>query len=380
MPQFFQNLKQRLWGDRKKKIRTATLSVILLMTIGLTVIIFARYFTSEEGGSISSPLKQAPEEQIKKKANPLSGLKVEESMAKRHPLGVVIENHPDARPQSGLDKAEIVYEAITEGGITRLMAIYGPQDAKELGPVRSARTFFVTWIQEYDGYFAYAGQSKDGGAQIIADKVKALRHTQGYFERQPKPGIALEHTLYTTTKGLYELAEKKGYSKTASFTSLKFKDDAKQEDRGNQDKITVPFSTPAYQVDWLYDRTQNIYKRLMAGKAHKDKKSGKQLTAKNIIVMTVNRSYIASFPGDPTAKGVWRFDLIGSGKAKVIRDGKAIDATWKKSSTKDRTKFYDSSGAEIKFNRGVFWYEVIPPEVSVKITQKETPEEFSANP
>ena len=376
-----QKIKQKLWRGKREKIRTIliTLSAIILVFFGWTI--YSRYFhqpandhdnnNSKRFLTKINPVKKTPPPKF---SNPLSGTKYKKELAERHPLAVVIENHPDARPQSGLSKAEIVYEAIAEGGITRFLAIFGPRDASEVGPIRSARTFFLDWTLEYDAYFVHAGESKDARARLRAGEIQELPpYARGYFERHRRPGIASEHTLYSSTPKLYQLAKEKKISSKAQFTSLDFKNDADLANRGNQEKITIPFSTHSYQVDWLYDKEQNIYKRVMAGKAHKDKIDGTQITAKNIIIQQVNRHYI-TFPSDPTAKGVWRFNLIGTGKAWIARDGKLIEGKWRKSSKKERTKFYDKNGEEIKFNRGIFWYEIIPPEVKIKETQKTTQE------
>ena len=363
------SLKMRLFGDKQKKIRTISCVIVGIVAILLVNTIYAKFFIKENSDgtlqktSLLTSLKKTEEKKVE---SPLSGVLYSESVAKKHPLGVMIENHPDARPQSGLDKAEIVYEAITEGGITRFLGIFGPREADEVGPVRSARTFFVSWIQEYDGYYAHAGGSKDGLAQITSDNVMDLPHTTGYFERQPRAGIASEHTLYTSIANLYKLAEAKKYDTNASFTSLQFKDDEELAKRGAIEKITIPFSTESYEVQWLYDKTENIYKRVIAGVPHKDKTSGNQLTAKNIIIQTVARAPIAL----PGAKPTFKFTTEGSGKAIIMQDGQKVEGTWKKSTTSERTKFFDSTGAEIKFNRGVFWYEIVPPEVTATITEK----------
>ena len=362
------SLKNRLWGDRQKKIRTIICIVVGIVIILLASTIYAKFFVKETAStqtkktSFLPSLKKVEEKKIE---SPLSGVEYAENIATRHPLGVMVENHPDARPQSGLDKAEIIYEAITEGGITRFMGVFGPRDAEEVGPVRSARTFFVTWIQEYDGYYAHAGGSKDGLAQIASDSVMDLPHTTSYFERQPQAGIASEHTLYTSIANLYKLAEAKKYDTNASFTSLKFKSDEELAKRGNASEVIIPFSTDSYEVKWLYDKTENIYKRSMAGVPHKDKISGNQLTAKNVIIQTVARQPIAL----PGAKPTFKFTTEGSGKATILRDGQKIDATWKKSTTSERTKFYESTGDEIKFNRGVFWYEIVPTEITPTFTE-----------
>lgn len=344
--------------------RVATISATAVIIILLGIVLYNRYYIGSKTDSTSVlddfPSKFKTENKVKLVESPINGERVSAADAARHPLGVVIENTPDARPQSGLDKASIVYEAETEGGITRFLGIFGSNAGgnDEIGPIRSARSFFVDWVQEYDGYFTHAGQALDAGQKILAEGVMDLSGYDG-GTRTNYNGVASEHTLYNKLSNLYDQAKSKKYSANAKFTSLQFKDDATLDNRGAQNQITVGYGGN-YTAIWNYDKETNIYKRSLGVNPHIMRHSNTQLTAKNIIVQVVNRTPLAL----PGAKPTYKFQTTGSGKGTVYADGKAADVTWKKEG-KSRTKFYDTDGVEIKFNRGVSWYEIVPPEVVV---------------
>ena len=224
--------------------------------------------------------------------SPLDGMGYSSDLANRHPLAVSVENHPDARPQSGLIKASIVYEAITEGGITRYLAIYGPQDAPEIGPIRSARLFFMDWLKEYDAFFAHAGGNEDALANIDKYNIKNLDDSTTYFYRDKKGrNVASEHTLYSSTEKLYEYAASKGFdTKNSNFTAFKFKKDGPAAASGKG--VSIDFSgNPSYAIRWNYDPKTNSYQRFLNGKEHKDRTSDDQITAKNIIIQSVERTF-----------------------------------------------------------------------------------------
>lgn len=291
----------------------------------------------------------------------LDGQAYDKDKATRHSLAVSVENHPDARPQSGLDKASIVYEALTEGGITRFLAIYGPNDAAEIGPIRSARLFFMDWVKEYDAFFAHDGGNEDALANISKYQIKNLQRDTTHFHKDAKGrNVATEHTLYSSTDDLYSFAKSLGYdTSTSTYTSLKFKADGPADPAGKGAEIN--FSSDSYKVNWTFDPTNNKYLRSLAGAPHKDRVTGEQLSAKNVIIQTVDRTFQ---PTGSYGSQNYVFHSIGSGSASVLEDGKVIKGTWKKASLESRTIFYDETGAEIQFNPGNTWYEIVPPEVT----------------
>lgn len=342
----------------KIKIIGLGLLIVVVLVGGLSV--WARYFRKEGSPSLSS-FKSLIKEEKPKKENPLDSTLVEAENALRHPLAIMIENHPEARPQSGISKAKIIYEAIAEGGITRFMAIFGPSDASKVGPVRSARTFYLDWALEYKAFYAHVGGNLDALKLIpeigILD-LDQFRYGVKAFWREPKAGKATEHTMYTDTKKLYQIAEDNKWSKEADFEKLKFKQEAAMENRGQTKEIKIDFSSASYQVIWKYDPTSNQYNRWLAGEAHQDA-IGEALSAKNVIVEQVERW---PAPTEINESG-WAMKTTGEGPAWLYLDGKEIKGTWRKADRKTRTKFYDENGNEVEFNRGVFWYEIVPPEI-----------------
>lgn len=291
--------------------------------------------------------------------NPINGVLSKKSEAEAWinnlPLGVMIENHTDARPQTGLSKADLVYEALAEGGITRFMAVYLQNDTK-LEPVRSARPYYIDWISEYSGAYVHFGGSPDALDRINQYGIKDLNgltigspFTRDYSRPAP-------HNVYVTTQQLRELAAKRGYKKE-DFVSWKFNDS-----EPGVDKRPASFSlklgflgTYCYDVEWRYDPATNTYLRFECGAPHKDALDNSQLSAKTIIVETI------SYHPNATGHGRIDMDTIGSGDLKVFENGTVIVGSWKKDSRTSRTLFLDANGQEIKLNRGKIWIDIVPP-------------------
>lgn len=344
---------------RRLIVLTGLLFVILFGIIFWNI--FGRILTDKalDGDNNSSFLTKV--KPTKKAEEPLTGEKVDEAKAGKTPIAMVIENHPEARPQSGLDQASVIYETIAEGGITRFLAIFGPNSPDKAGPVRSARTFFVHWAQEYNAPLAHVGGNIDA-LDLIKQKnswdLDQFRYGLKAYHREPREGIATEHTMFGSLPKLREISKQQGFDTGAKFEKMTFKNDspvnpATSDQQPVNQTITVDFSTPTYQAVWTYRPETNDYLRTI---------EGKQYVAKNIIIQTVVREAVLS------SNGVNRFEftLYGQGKAKIVRDGTVVDATWKKATTA-RTKFFDASGTEISFNRGVTWYEIVHPDLKVTI-------------
>jgi DUF3048 family protein len=293
-------------------------------------------------------------------ASALDGVIVPYALSLRHPLAIMIENAPDARPQAGLTEASIIYEAIAEGGITRFMAIYGHSIPEKVGPVRSARPYYVQWAQEYNrdhsAYYTHVGGSPDALNMIKSDGIYDLNQFSigtRAFQRIPKAGVATEHTMYTYPNKLYDVAKSLGYAETInpSFRPWQFKDDVDITNRPDAQTITIPFSSPTYSVKYVYDKASNTYKRYLANIEHKDANNSRQLAPKNIVVEFVSYSTV-------DGKGRQRVGMIGEGTGKAFFDGKVIDIKWKKEHAPERTIYSDAAtGAEIQFNRGQFFIE-----------------------
>lgn len=351
--------------SKQRKLKTTGIiaGVVAVFLIGGAIA--AKHLSRKDSALVATPTAEATQTP-ELATSLLDGMQYSPDKANRHPLAVMIENHPDARPQSGLSDASIVYEAITEGGITRFMAIFGPKDVKEVGPIRSARLFFMDWLKEYDAFYAHAGGNEDALASIGTYAIKNLDNSSKYFYRDSKGrSVATEHTLYSSTDKLYQYAQSKSFDINASnFEALKFKTDGPAATDAGKG-VEINFSGSAtYTVKWTYDQANNKYLRYMAGSEHKDRNNDTQITAKNIVIQSIDRTLQ---PHGSYGSENWVFDTVGDGKAKILRDGQVIEATWKKTSLTSRTKFYDSSGAEIEFNPGNTWYEITANDVS-KVT------------
>lgn len=311
----------------------------------------------------------------------------------RRPLGVAIENHVDARPQSGLSSADVVYEAIAEGGITRFLAVYYCQDASFIGPIRSARVHFMTMLREYGEYPLYghvggancdaeSGSGCANGAK--ADALGLIRKLQWdsyndmnqfgvpfpYYWRDYDrlPNRATEHTVYSSTAKLWDYAKTKrlltnvdeeGVAWDDTFESWKFVDQAAAAGRGKVNKIKFGFSTSFandFAVVWSFNKETGTYTRTNGGKSHVDKNTGKQLDAKNIIVVFSQESPA----NDGYDGGHILYDLAGEGDALVFQNGNVIKATWEKEDPETRMKWYDEKGKEISIVRGKVFVEILP--------------------
>ena len=364
---------------RRKKILFFVICLVFGLAIGAAgYVVYKQYFLKDNFNLGQIFAQKSPKEETI--ANPLDGTQVEKTLANRHPLAIIIENYTAARPQIGLDKASIIYEAITEGGITRFMAIYGPRDSEKIGPVRSMRTFFLDWAWEYNAFLGHVGGNIDALDRIPIEGALDLDQfalgDKAYW-REPQPGKAIEHTMYTSTQKLYQAALGKRWEMTSHFTALKFLDPKKfTVEQGVGQKISIDFSSASYKVSYEYDPLSNNYPRSLGGFPHKDRNTGNQLAPTNIIIQSVARAQTTTRINEES----WTFMTLGEGKARVFYGGKEIEATWKKQDLKSRTKFYDSSGAEIKFLPGQFWYEIVPPDVFEKVKIETTNENTSPSP
>jgi len=365
----FRELHERLkkfWSSKKNRL--ITISAVGGLIIIITGLVLYKWYAdaetrkAEETKTTEESTAAIEEQELA--VSILDGTMVPKNLANRHPLGVIIENHTEARPQSGVSDASIVYEAIAEGGITRYLALYSGYNAAKIGPVRSARTYFIDFSREYNAYLGHVGGNYDALEQIKAQGILDLDQFQNaaYYKRESEKGVSSEHTVYTSTDSLYELAGKKGYSTENNFTPLKFKTDIPVESRPASQKITVNYGSASYKVTFDYDPTNNNYLRTLANLPDQDRQTGKRLSPKNIILQTVSRQATTTKINE---KG-YIYTTEGQGKAQILQDGKLITGSWQKSGA-SRTKFLDSAGQEIFLNSGQTWICIVHPDINVSI-------------
>lgn len=369
--------------------------ILYLVSTGVSYALFSHFGPKRASVSIDEHLEdivadenfQVDESLPKTEVCPLNGkmyTKPERAIwEKRRPLAVMIENSVDARPQSGLSKADIVYEAVAEGGITRFMGMFycGIAEKTEFAPVRSARTYFVDWVSEYDALYNHVGGAGVCSDVTVDERAKALCQIDRYGikdmdqfgisfptcyrnpDRLGRP-VATEHQMVCVSNNLFDIAKERGWTHVDedgiewndSFTTWKFKDDAEPGDRGTVDQIDLYFwdGYSDFDVTWEYDATQNVYKRVNGGEAHIDLETDQQITAKNVVIQ-----FSTETSGVDEHKHLL-YDTIGSDEAIIFQDGEAIEGTWSKQSRTARTRFFDSNGKEIEFVRGEIWIEIVP--------------------
>ncbi len=289
------------------------------------------------------------------KASPLSGAQLDPALANRPITAVVIENHTDARPQSGLQDAGVVYEALAEGGITRFLAFFLEKKPASLGPVRSLRTYFVDWALEYGAPVAHAGGNADALDLVGPTGMKDMNqfaHGGNFYRTTDRYA---PHNLYTSTDLLDKLEQQLGYATPATFTPNPRKADS-PEATPSHTQIGLNYSYSGYQSGYTYEASSNSYLRTLAGKAHIDRNSGQQIKVKNVVVEYMNTSYGTTRIGEQTVI----MGTVGTGKALVFLDGGATTATWVKASRTARTQLFDAAGKEIALNVGNTWYSIVP--------------------
>jgi len=287
----------------------------------------------------------------------INGKLVESKIAEKRPLAVMVENHPDARPQSGLSDAGIVYEALTEGGITRFLALF-QSDSENIGPVRSARDYFASIADEWGAVYAHVGGSNEVIEQLKEGKYQNLDDVNEYYNENSfrrnqnrKP----PHNVYTSTEKLRELIKYRQFKNISNFKSFKFKEDEPVLNGvAPAGKINIDFSLDSYKVGYEYSLDGNDYSRFLAGKPHIDLKTQKQIKVKNIVAQFVE---VTPWPNDPLLRV--DINLKGEGRAVIFLDGKVIEGWWRKEAD-GKTRYYNLQDRKIKFNRGSIWIELVP--------------------
>jgi len=302
------------------------------------------------------------------KVNPLTGVeypaKEAEAWVNTRPLSIMVNNYIDARPQSGLIYADLVYEVVAEGGITRFLAFYLSEAPEKIGPVRSTREYYLVLVKELgDAMIMHIGWSPQALEAIEIWPVRSLGRGGGTFWRENPRDVAVEHTAYTDGKELRTIAENIGWDGTRDFVVWAFKDDVdKHKDMPEATNISIDFWYEGdYSAVFDYDQETNTYLRSMGYDSegspvpHQDQETQEQIRLENVIVQ-----FVAEIPivGDDKAR--LEYELIGSGNGLVFIDGRVVEATWTKEGRDDRTMFYDKNGDQIEFNRGKFWISIVP--------------------
>lgn len=387
-----------------KTAKLILISVILfILSTGISYSFFSFLTSNPNPGSVAVKPTTAPASRKSKidpsvprtEICPLNGAlftKQEKDVwMTRRPLAVMIENSVDARPQSGLGNADVVYEAVAEGGITRFMGMFYCDatltDNLMVAPVRSARIYFVNLVSEYDALYNHVGGAGNcddpnvderAKALCLIDRVKIKNLDQmGYAgdfkvchrvtDRLTKE-VAYEHTMACFIDNLYAKADKlkwgyadaNGVAWNKNFVPWKFLTAPDTVSGSTANNISYSFwesnreFNGSFDVKWEYDTSLKSYRRSNGGEISVDLNTGDPLYFKTVIVEYAKETSV----GDLEKHML--YDVIGKGKATVFMNGLAVDANWTKVSRTGRTIFTDKTGKEIKLNPGPIWISIIP--------------------
>ena len=290
----------------------------------------------------------------------LTGLQVDKSVNERPVTGVMVENSIEARPQSGLDQAGVVFEAEAEGGITRFLALFQDSQPSYIGPVRSARPYYIQWCQGFDCSYAHVGGSPEALQDIKDWGVKDLNQFYGaaYFQRISSR--AAPHNVYTSIEKLNQFESSKGYT-TSNYSGF-----VRLDKEGKPDpaaavahSINFDYAGTKYDVHYDYDAASNTYKRSEAGAPHNvvdATGTTSQLSPKVVVAMAVTKTQGAL---DASNAYYSNYQVVGSGAVKIFQNGTVVDGTWTKSSPTSQITFTDTAGKAIKLNPGQTWISVL---------------------
>lgn len=283
------------------------------------------------------------------------------------PFAVMIDNHSDAWPQAGLKDAYMIYEIIAEGGETRLMALFKGVDVKKIGPVRSARHYFIDYAMENDAIYTHFGQSPQAQSDIKKFSINDINGIEedGTTFWRVNDKVA-PHNAVTSTKKLIESAKNKKYKTTSSEESVLnyIADEVNLEEGQEANTVTIPHSD-IQTVKYVYDKENKVYKRYARNKEQKDWDTKSTITTKNIIITFCNNYDL----NDAENKGRQGLNNIGTFDGYYITNGKAIKIKCIKNSRTEKTIYQDLDGKKINVNDGNTFVNICPKDAKVVIDE-----------
>lgn len=323
-------------------------------------------------GYISSTVSDAA---LSKDKSPLSGEACSEEIATTRPVAVMINNIKESLPQVGISEADIVYEVLAEGGITRLLCVYNDyKNIPEIGSIRSARDYFIDLADAHDAIYVHAGSSTYGTKTLKERKTENIDgFYMGNFTRSPQRvgKMAWEHTLVISGENLTKNIQKKGYRTTIEKAQpLKFHTRDVTHVLNEATHVEIPFqmsekATP-YAVSFFdYDEDTALYNKGHFGQAHVDGDDGSTLAFKNVLVLECEHSAI---PGDKL--GCISVDFTGTGTGKYFSKGHVIDIVWTKNSRTETYSLFESNGEKpLKINPGKTYIGIVPTGTTVTVEE-----------
>ena len=297
----------------------------------------------------------------------IDGMKVDVGEDSPFLISAIIDNHNYARPQFGLSSAPLVYDIPAEGGINRYLAFFPAdlEDVSEVGPIRSARPYFLDIASEHNSLLLHCGGSPDALARIIKERLLTLNefYNENYFRRYS--GFRAPHNILANFSKIYDYLINRELI-NSKFEPWKFKDGdnswINDSELGEDDVVSVlelKNGQSQYDILWAYDFENNNYSKKIAGKNHVDD-SGQIIKADNLVFHDVKTRVL-------DAELRLEISLLGRGDAIICLDGKCFEAYWEKIDKNSRTFYYHkNSDEEFIFNRGKTWIHFLDSRAKLK--------------
>lgn len=345
--------KPGFWS-RMRRHRT-----LILIVSGLILILAAAaatyFLVFRQPVNVPAPAVVVEEPVVKpavKYYSPLTGALVADLAATTAPVtAMMIENSPDARPQSGLKDSGVVFEAIAEGGITRFMVLYQAEKPGLIGPVRSVRLYDLDWLAAFNSGIGHVGGSAAALVEVRNGNYRDLDqffNGASYYRATDRYS---PHNVYTTFTRIDALNAKKGFT-SSTFTGFT-RTDPKPSVAPTASTVNVTISSALYNSSYTYDKASNSYLRSQAGAPHLDRESG-QIAPSVVIAMRVNETTVFE---DGYRQSI---ETIGSGEATIFQNGNATPVTWHKTSKTSQINFSDADGVDVPLIRGQTWIVAVP--------------------
>lgn len=285
---------------------------------------------------------------------PLTHEERDEDKSKEKIFAVMLDNHDDARPQAAINQADIIYEYRVEGEFTRYMALFQSHLPENVGPVRSARPYFVQTAKEYDAIYTHWGGSEAGLSEVRSRNVVDLDGIalEGIvFHRNKEVGKRAPHNGYVSLPELKNYLVEKNVDVNNNTASLNFYDESENLQGEDVKEITLNFNN-RYKTNFIYDEATEKYKYIRQGEPVIDENTKEEFTAKNLVVL-FQKGVVAG------PKGTLKLASIGAGDGLLLQNGKLIPITWEKENEDAMTIFKDAEGNLIKFHPGNTFISVV---------------------
>ena len=341
---------------KKSKTKILVIMLIILIITAGAVLAF-KIATSNSNKTEEVESKEQVEEE-KEEEKP-----VQIFTGTDRPIAVMIDNHSDAWPQAGLNKAYMVYEIIVEGGETRLMALFKGQDIAAIGPVRSSRHYFLDYAMENDAIYVHYGWSPQAQSDVSKfgiNNINGITESSDIFWRSKEKSSP--HNAVTSTEKILKSANAKKYRTTSTKESVLnyVADEFELESETVANKVVIPHSD-LQKVSYEYDAQNKVYKRYARNKAQTDWTTGAPITTKNIII-TLCDNYTLT---DKENKGRQGLKNIGTFNGYYITNGKYIKIKCIKNDRNSQTIYQDLEGNEINVNDGNTFVHICPTNAKV---------------